>query len=139
MPVRRLRMTVSPARSEETWSFAATTTEAVVMTRLTPVDSKTPSLRLRVTEQAPGLVTHACRAGGDASPDPPGRGRAWWRKCGRQLELDACRLVEQQAPDATDRMTSPHRARRAKAPGVADTAAAAPPGDEVGRGRRRPG
>src|SRR2546423_5957408 len=131
MPVRRLRMTVSPARSEETWSFAATTTEAVVMTRLTPVDSKTPSLRLRVTEQAPGLVTHACRAGGDASPDPPGRGRAWWRKCRRQLELDLCRLVDQQAPDATDGMTSPHRERRAKPPGVEQPADAESPAQDL--------
>src|SRR3989442_1187478 len=108
MPVCRLRITASPARSEETWSLAATMTEVIEIARGASVVAMTPPRYLHSLESAPGPVADPCRPGGHPSAGSLQRRRAPWGRQ-REAEFGAGSLVDEQASAAAHGMRSPDR------------------------------
>src|SRR5438093_13149110 len=112
MPVCRLRMTASPARSEETWSLAATTTEVIEIARGASVEAMTPPRCVASLEGAPGPVADLCCPGGYPSSEAAEQRRAPWGQQ-REAEFGARGLFDEQATAAADGIRSPDRARLA--------------------------
>src|SRR5437879_1741318 len=85
--VWRLRMTISPARLEDTWSLAATTSELVMTAHWALADDTTPPGWLGMAHQAPGLVAEAGGTGGRAASGEAQR-RGALQRDQRQAQLD---------------------------------------------------
>src|SRR2546421_8591361 len=112
LPVCRLRMTISPARSEDTRSLVATTSELVRIAHGPLADDTTPPRCLRSAQQAPGAVAQVGGAGCGAPSRQAQRGGAA-RRDQRQAKLGTRGRVDEKSSAATDRMKSPDGGRRA--------------------------